>query len=84
MSRHVSEPSELVAAFSPGDFKPLSNKATKATTHVADTEKIPNANPVESNKAVGVYSCPQDGCVRTFQRVSALEKLVSREMHTVT
>ena len=82
MSRHISEPSELVAPFSPGDFKPLSKKATKTTTHVADTEKIPNANPVESNKAVGVYSCPQDGCVRTFQRVSALEKHLSLERCT--
>ena len=82
MSHHVLEPSELVAAFSLGDFKPLSDKATKATTHVADTEKIPNANPVESNKDVGVYLCPQDGCVRTFQRVLALEKHLSLERCT--
>ena len=68
-----------MAAFSPGDFEPLSNKATKATTHVTDKEKISNGNPVESNKAVGVYSCPQDGCMRIFQRVSALEKHLSLE-----
>ena len=71
MSRHVSEPSHniLVPAFSPGDLKSLVNKATKATTHVANTEEIPNVNPEESNKAAGPYSCHHDGCVRIFQRV---------------
>ena len=84
MSRQVSETSHsgLVEAFSPGDFKPLGNKVTKATTHVANTEEIPNVNPEESNNAAGVYSCPQDGCVRIFQRVSALEKHLSLEKCT--
>ena len=41
-----------------------------------------NVNPKESNKAAGVYSCPQDGCVRSFQRVSALEKHLSLEKCT--
>ena len=84
MSRHISEPSHsvLVPAFSPGDFKPVGNKVTKATIHVANTEEIPNVNPGESNKAAGVYSCPQDGCVHIFQRVSALEKHLSLEKCT--
>ena len=84
MSRQVSETSHsgLVEAFSPGDFKPLGNKVTKATTHVANTEEIPNVNPEESNNAAGVYSCPQDGCVHIFQRVSALEKHLSLEKCT--
>ena len=84
MSRQISETSHsgLVEAFSPGDFKPLGNKVTKATTHVANTEEIPNVNPEESNNAAGVYSCPQDGCVSIFQRVSALEKHLSLEKCT--
>ena len=41
-----------------------------------------NVNSEESNKVAGVYSCPQDGCVRTFQRVSALEKHLSFEKCT--
>ena len=81
MSHHVSEPSQsgLVAAFSPGDFKPLGKKSTKPTTPEASTEEMQNVNPEESNKVAGVYSCPQDDCVRIFQRVSALEKHLSLE-----
>ena len=71
-----------MAAFSPGDFKPLGSKATKATTPVASTEELRDINPEESNKAAGVFSCPQDGCVRIFQRVSALEKHLSLEKCT--
>ena len=44
-----------MAAFSPGDFKPLGNKSTKATTPEASTEEMQNVNPKESNKAAGVY-----------------------------
>jgi len=75
VSRHVSEPSQsgLVAAFSLGNFKPLGNKSTKATTPEASAEAMQNVNPEESNKVAGVYSCPQDGCERIFQQVSALE-----------
>ena len=58
-SHHVSEP---------GDCKPLCNKSTKATTPEASTEEIQNVNSEESKKVAVVYSCPQDGCVRIFQR----------------
>ena len=33
----------------------------------------------DSNLSTGVYFCPQDGSVRVFQRVSALEKHLSVE-----
>ncbi|KAJ7334411.1 hypothetical protein OS493_014722 [Desmophyllum pertusum] len=60
-----SEPSHsrLEAAFSPGDFKALGRKATKTTTTsaTASAEEVPADNPEESNKAEGVYACPQDG-----------------------
>jgi len=93
VSHHVSEPSQsgLVAAFFPGDFKPLGNKSTKATTPEASAKEMHNVNPEESNKVAGVYSCPQDGCVRIFQQVSALQNHLSLEKctrspgrHTVT
>ena len=71
-----------MAAFSPGDFKPLGNKSTKPTTPEASTEEMQNVNSEETNKVAGVYSCPQDGCVRIFQRVSALEKHLSLEKCT--
>jgi len=63
-----------VAAFSPGDFKPLGSKSTKPKTPDASTEEMQSVNPEESNKVAGIYSCPQDGCARIFQRVSPLEK----------
>ena len=71
-----------MAAFSPGDFKPLGNKSTKATTPEASAEEMQNVNPEESNKVAGVYSCPQDGCVRIFQQVSALKNQLSLEKCT--
>ena len=71
-----------MAAFSPGDFKPLGNRSTKPTTPEASTEEMQNVNSEESSKVAGVYSCPQDGCVGIFQRVSALEKHLSLEKCT--
>ena len=68
-----------MAAFSPGDFKPLGKKSTKPTSPEASTEEMQNVNPEESNKVAEVYSCSQDGCMRIFQRVSALEKHLSLE-----
>ena len=71
-----------MAAVSPGDFKPLGNKSIKPTTPEASTEETQNVNSEESNKVAGVYSCLQDGCVRIFQRVSALKKHLSFEKRT--
>ena len=39
-------------------------------------------SPEESDQAAGVYTCSQDGCVRVFQRVSALQKHLSFEKCT--
>ena len=35
-----------------------------------------------SSETTAVYSCPQDGCVRVFQRFSALERHLSLEKCT--
>ena len=37
---------------------------------------------IDSGQAAGLYSCPQDGCVRVFQRLSALERHLSLEKCT--
>ena len=37
---------------------------------------------MDSGQPVGVYSCPQDGCIRVFQRLLALEKHLSLEKCT--
>ena len=37
---------------------------------------------IDSGQAAGLYSCPKDGCVRVFQRLSALERHLSLEKCT--
>ena len=71
----------LEESFSPGDFKTLRTKATKpATETTAPVAEEAQANvSVDSDHEEGVYSCPQEGCVRVFQRLSALEKHLSLE-----
>jgi len=72
---------QLQETFSPGDFKPLTSKATRTPTQTASAEVLLNSSE-ESGQAAGVYTCPQDGCVRVFQRVSALQKHLSFEKCT--
>ena len=57
MSYHVSDviQSGLVAASSPGAFKPLGNKSTKPTTPEASTKEMQSVNSEESNKVAGIY-----------------------------
>ena len=45
-------------------------------------EPFADVSAVDSSQAAGVYSCPQDGCVRIFQRLSALERHLSLEKCT--
>lgn len=71
----------LEELFSHGDFRSFSSKATpKSTTPLP--ANIDEEVSVDSGQASGVYSCPQDGCVRVFQRMSALEKHLSLEKCT--
>ena len=72
---------QLQETFSRRDYKPLTSKATRTQTQSASAE-VPLNSPEESGQAAGVYTCPQDGCVRVFQRVSALEKHLSLEKCT--
>ena len=46
------------------------------------TEEASSDISMDSGQPVGVYSCPQDGCIRVFQRLSALEKHLSLEKCT--
>ena len=71
----------LKESFSPRDVKAFSNKATKpaaGTTAPVAEEALPNIS-VGSDHKEGVYSCPQDGCIRVFQRLSTLQKHLSLE-----
>ena len=79
----------LKASFSEGDFRSFSKKSTKTATatsvpvltSVAE-EPCVDVSAIDSGQAAGVYSCPQEGCVRVFQRLSALERHLSLEKCT--
>ncbi|CAH3148805.1 unnamed protein product, partial [Porites lobata] len=73
----------LQKSFSEGDFTSFRCKSEKQVGQTASTSATvaePSGGISEdSDLSTGVYSCPQDGCVRVFQRVSALEKHLSVE-----
>ena len=54
---------------------------TTLSTSTSVTEEAPEVS-INSGETTAVYSCPQDGCVRVFQRLSALEKHLSLERCT--
>ena len=57
-------------------FKHATRRTVPTSTSV--TEEASEVS-VNSGETTAVYSCPQDGCVRVFQRPSALEKPLSLE-----
>ena len=54
---------------------------TTAPTSTSVTEEVSEVS-VNSGDTTAVYSCPQEGCVRVFQRLFALEKYLSLEKCT--
>ena len=69
----------LSSEFSSGDFKPLSPKLTQSRKK-QETEVEQVHDPTDNtNESSSVFTCPQDGCVRVFQRLSSLEKHLSLE-----
>ena len=63
----------LAISFSAGDFKEVTQKAVKvhSTADAATEQEL--SYPTESEES-DVFVCPQEGCVRVFQRHSSLEK----------
>ena len=60
----------LSSEFSSGDFKPLSPKPTQSRKK-QETEVEQVHDPTDNtNESSSVYTCPQDGCVKVFQRLS--------------
>ena len=79
----------LEALFSEGDFRSFSKTSTKTATATpapvsTSVTEEPSADvcAIDSGQAAGLYSCPKDGCVRVFQRLSALERHLSLEKCT--
>ena len=60
-----------MSEFSPGRFKSLS---TKCPEKEKPTEGQPEQIHAGAEEATSIFACPQDGCVKVFQRLSSLEK----------
>ncbi|RMX52493.1 hypothetical protein pdam_00025781, partial [Pocillopora damicornis] len=72
----------LSSEFSSGDFRPLSPKPTQSRKK-QETEVEQVHDPTDNtNESSSVFTCPQDGCVKVFQRLSSLEKHLSLEKRT--
>ena len=68
-----------MSEFSSGGFKSLGTKRLEKETK---TEVLPEQLHVAAEEATSVFACPQDGCVKVFQRLSSLEKHHSLERCT--
>ena len=65
--------------FSPGRFKSL---GTKLPEKEKPAEGLPKQTHEDAEEATSIFACPQDGCVKVFQRLSSLEKHLSLERRT--
>ncbi|KAK3724599.1 hypothetical protein QZH41_001747 [Actinostola sp. cb2023] len=78
----------LQSTFSPGGFKYFSTRLEKydIPQHDRDcTETILEGDDSnQSHHGQAIYTCPQDGCVRIFQRLAALERHLASEKCTRT
>ena len=65
--------------FSAGGFKSL---GTKLPEKEKPAEGLPEQTHEDAEEATSIFACPQDGCVKVFQRLSSLEKHLSLERCT--
>lgn len=72
----------LQASFSAGDFRSFKSTHPKSSTEATVTEEASSVNIKDGGPAAGLYTCPEDGCTRIFQRHLALEKHLSLEKCT--
>ena len=73
----------LAILFSAGDFKEVTQKAVKVHS-TADAATEQELSYTTESEESDVFVCPQEGCVRVFQRHSSLEKHLSVETCTKT
>ena len=76
-----NENRQLESIFSSGEFKSLGFQKKKST-HVDNdsTETKESSGDIhESTTSQAIYTCPEDGCTKVFQRHSALAKHLSAE-----
>ena len=75
----------LTVSFLAGGFKPITLKS--ASTHArlqaaSEVREVQQSSP--ERHLSSVYSCPKEGCVKVFQRASALERHLSLEACTLS
>ena len=68
-----------MSEFSPGGFKSL---GTKRPEKEKPAEGLPEQTHEAAEGATSIFACPNDGCVKVFQRLSSLEKHLSLERCT--
>lgn len=69
----------LSVPFSDGDFKSVTVRQPSSIRARIRDGQVVHVKPEEPIYNKAVYSCPQEGCVRVFQRSSALERHLSLE-----
>lgn len=71
------------STFSAGGFKSLSKKQpTQTESETTEKPEVSKTHEEIAGDETAAFACPQDGCVRVFQRHSALEKHLSSEKCT--
>ena len=63
-------------SFSSGDFADVYSSAKKRPQQTKEQQETPTTDtlPVKDVNGVQLYSCPREGCVKTFQRYYNLEQ----------
>ena len=69
----------LSVPFSDGDFKSVTVRQPSSNRAQTSDEQEVHVDPEEPILNKAMYSCPQEGCVRVFQRSSALDRHLSLE-----
>ena len=66
-------------AFSPGEFVDVSKEGRKTSPQKSsDEQTLPEVSETtDVDTGVGVFQCPNEGCIKVYQRYSALEKHLS-------
>ena len=63
--------------FSPGEFQDISKAGRQTRPQTSVQEQNLSEADAEVDSEVGIFHCPNEGCIKVFQRYSALEKHLS-------
>ena len=75
----------FTVSFSAGGFKPITLKSASTHARLQAAPQVPEVQQSSPERhPSNVYSCPKEGCVKVFQRASALERHLSLEACTLS